>query len=149
MRMAGDDDAALLLGALEHLFDCAVGRDEFVDAEGQHVRGVLAGDAVLGELEAGDHDHAVAVEGALFLALDLLAVRGEVLAGHGEAEAVRDLADHRVGVDHVIGDGDDVMTGTAEEVDDLSDRQLSVRPGGVDVKVGEQHGPQCGPGHRN
>jgi hypothetical protein len=54
-------------------------------------------------------------------------------------EAVRDLPEQVVLVDHVIRDRDDVVSRLAEEVHDLGNRELPVGPPRVDVQVGEQH----------
>src|SRR5262245_53359940 len=71
VRMAGDDDAAQALRALQHLLDRAVRGDELVDAEGENVRGLVAAETVLRQLEAGDDDHPVLIERALLLTFDL------------------------------------------------------------------------------
>ena len=142
--MARDRHGAGLAGAREHLLDGAVGGDEAVEAEREGVGRAPSRERVARELAAGEDDHPVRVPGAPRLALDLGAVGVEVVLRDREPAAVRDLSEKRVRVDDVVGDGDDVVAGAPEEVDDLGDRQAPVRPGRVHVEVGQQHGsPSC------
>src|SRR5688572_19311485 len=89
---------------------------------------------VVGELEAGDHDHPVERPRTLGLAVDC----GHVLGEHGLVEARGLGAPRVVAPQDVIGDAEDVEPGAAVEVDELPEGQLAVAPSRVGVELAEQ-----------
>jgi hypothetical protein len=108
--------------------EAVVEADEAAQPEREHVRGLQWIGVVVGELETGDHDQAVAGCGPLGLRLE----RGEV-----GLEARRGDSASRRAV-NVVGNGKDVEPGAAVQIHERTQVERAVAPGRVSVKLAEQ-----------
>ena len=146
MRVAGDAERPLPPDLAQDGVGGLIGADVSLDVERDDVRVLLAAQAVLRHLRAGNDEHAVLLQARSASVLMSARYASNVVFAHAEAPLPerRDAAGAREQVllhQNVVGDGDDVeLAGLAVEIDDLANRQPAVAPLRVDVKVAEQKG---------
>ena len=125
-RVSGDRESsggANRASEMERVLGCG---NEFVYVDGQHVCRALVANRVLGQLESGQHDHAITVPSALGFGFQDRGVHRVARASECVANVAGRFADQGFVFDEVIGDRDDPKTSGAEEIDQFGNRKLPV-----------------------
>ncbi len=145
-RVGRDRERALRADRPREVDWVLVGRDELhrTRSDGQDMGRAVIGDRVLGELEAREHDHPVAIPGALGFALKDRHVERKGRRRERLIEVVGETSDDRPFFAEMIGDGDRSEAAGAEQIHQLGNGQLSVTKSGMHVKI-TKHGAILGP----
>src|SRR5659263_159511 len=100
---------------------------------------LLLGKVVFRDLHTGDQQNAVPRHRPFGLPLEGLHVARKVLLRDRLVQPLGPRADRAVAVVDMVGDGNDVESRLPVDVDRFRQIDRSVRPGGVDVEVAQQH----------